>query len=794
MSWRVVALVLVLVSAPLSVHADENAIEVAFLARGDHDLEWEIHALNGHGTIREVASKGSISRPAVSPNGKKIAFSGLRGDGDEGRYPLYVINHDGTGLDRITDVIGADTDPDWSPDGTRIAFSRDAVGNLDPDTCCDVWVVDADGDNPFEVPNTQGGINPSWSPAGDRLAFETPDGIYTITLQGGAKTQIAASGSRQPSWSPSGEQIAFVRFADGAQTEDEVAVYNVAGGTTSVVYSPGVRAESPTWVDEDLYIVTFDGLGFDDRKASRIRVLRASGAVSTLFNPSEEIVFASQAIQRCFGVTALGVGVGDVEGIASTGDCFGGAVVAGDFNNDGADDLAIGVRGDNGAGAVNVLYGGNDGLSTTNDQLITQDDTAALGSSEPGDGFGHSLAVGDFDNDGRDDLAIGVPEENDGSIVDSGGVEVIYGSNNGLDLSNSVWWSQDSSGIKGVSEAGDLFGWSLIAGDFNDDGSDDLAIGAPGESISGNVGTGAVSVLYGARRLGLTSTDDRFDQDSPGIKGVAESDDRFGWSVSAGDFDGDGADDLAIGVPGEDIGSDVDTGAVGILYGERGNRLTTRDHRYDQDSPGIKGVGEVDDLFGWSLAAGDFNSDGTDDLAVGSPGEDIGGEVDVGAVAVLYGSLGVGVSTTDQRFDQANAAIPGLAEEDDLMGHSLAIGDFDGDGYADLGVGLPGEDRNGLVDVGGFLGIYGSASGLGNGRGEVWIDQGTSGVPGANEADDRFAWSLASGDYDGDGFGDVALGVQGEDIGVKVDAGGINIIYGASSGLILGGSRFDQGA
>ena len=468
--------------------------------------------------------------------------------------------------------------------------------------------------------------------------------------------------------------------------------------------------------------------------------------------------------------------------------------MTGDFDNDGNDDLAIGVRGDNGAGAVNVIYGGNGGLSTNGDQLITQDDTAALGVSEPGDAFGYALAVGDFDNDGRDDLAIGVPEENDGATVDSGGVEVIYGSNGGLDPSDSVWWSQDSAGIKGVSEQDDRFGWSLAAGDFNDDGADDLAVGVPGEDIGDDVDAGAVAILYGARREGLTSSDDRFDQDSPGIKGVGEDDDLFGWSVTVGDFDADGADDLAIGVPGEDIGSDVDTGAVGILYGESGHRLTARDHRYDQDSSGIKGVGEDDDLFGWSLAAGDFDGDGADDLAIGSPGEDIAGAIDVGAVAVLYGAAGSGVSASDQRFDQADSSIAGLAEQDDLMGFSLTTGDFDDDGIADLGVGLPGEDRNGLVDAGGFLGIYGSLSRLGNGRDEIWFDQGVANVPGANEPDDRFGSALAAGDYDGDGAHDVVVGVPGEDISADVDAGGINVFYGSTVGLLAGGSRFDQGA
>src|SRR5688500_14283099 len=113
-------------------------------------------------------------------------------------------------------------------------------------------------------------------------------------------------------------------------------------------------------------------------------------------------------------------------------ECGGGA--SGDFNNDGFADLAIGVPGENAAaGAVSVIYGDATGLSTSRvgDQLWTQDSAGVQGDAEAGDNFGYAVAVGNFDDDAYDDLAIGVPYENL-TTTSAGRVNIIYGSSSGL--------------------------------------------------------------------------------------------------------------------------------------------------------------------------------------------------------------------------------------------------------------------------------------------------------------------------------------------------------------------------
>jgi len=456
---------------------------------------------------------------------------------------------------------------------------------------------------------------------------------------------------------------------------------------------------------------------------------------------------------------------------------------SGDFDGDGFDDLAVGIpQAAAGAGKVALLKGSTTEIKTSAPRTISQSVGSIPGSPEAGDGFGHALAVGDFDRDGYDDLAIGVPWEDHGARVDSGIVAVVYGSATGLDTGRVQDWHQDVAGVPGIDEAYDNFGQSLAAADFDGDGYDDLAIGVPGDDIEASeaIDGGGVIVLYGGPNGLHTGGAVYFHQDShDGISGVAESGDGFGWSLAAGDFDDDGHADLAIGVPGEDLLTTDDyvesAGMVCIVYGSAaGLDPMFRPFAYlTDDDVNASSVSEHGDQLGRSLAAGDFDADGKDDLAVGAPGEDFGRIDSAGAVLVVYGSASGLAAAGSQFFYES--WVNGSSEHGDTFAFALVARDFDGDGDADLAIGVPGEDA-GAADEGKVVVLRGGTAGLS-----------TSSVtilnPASNEA--HFGAALGAGRFGPDGVSDLCVAIPTYYSGTW-RKGATRVFDGESSGLSSG--------
>ena len=135
---------------------------------------------------------------------------------------------------------------------------------------------------------------------------------------------------------------------------------------------------------------------------------------------------------------------------------------------------------------------------------------------------------------------------------------MLYGGSGGLSTTGSQAWNQDSSGIAGVSEPGDFFGSALACGDFNGDAYADLAIAVSGEDIGSVRDAGAVAILYGSPSSLVSSGNQLWHQNQPGVQGVVEPGDRFGGGSPLGSAGGSEAGSQA-GEPCTSAGKEPDT-------------------------------------------------------------------------------------------------------------------------------------------------------------------------------------------------------------------------------------------
>lgn len=367
----------------------------------------------------------------------------------------------------------------------------------------------------------------------------------------------------------------------------------------------------------------------------------------------------------------------------TTGKPLGTVLASGDFDADGFADLAVGTPGESlevdgfeesAVGAVIIVYGSASGLDTGRSQEFTQASPGVPGDPSQAEYFGGSLAAGDFDGDGRADLAIGSEGDQDGRQW-SGSITVLRGGAGGLSTTNAQLVTNDVSAYE--------FGERLAAGDVDGDGVADLVQVA-------YMGTMSRIIAYRGGTGGL-DTATALTKDLPGFSAVFSS-------SAMGDLNGDGRADIVAGDP--EYASTTSGGRVAVVLSQGG---TLADPQViTQDTPGVPDTDEPDDRFGWSLAIGDVDRDGYGDLAIGAPGETLEatGANGAGAVTVLRGSsAGIG-STGASLLTQDTTGMPDTAEVADLFGSAVSLHDHTGDGRADLAIGTPQEGVDGFTNAG----------------------------------------------------------------------------------------------
>jgi hypothetical protein len=243
---------------------------------------------------------------------------------------------------------------------------------------------------------------------------------------------------------------------------------------------------------------------------------------------------------------------------------------------------------------------------------------------------------------------------------------------NGLDGGGTAYLRGTPAGLaRAASWYGETTGEALAVGDFDGDGHADVAVGnagfgvhdteepwVPEHPLPARAG-GIVRVLYGsAQGPATTRPPVDLDQNTAGVPGSDEAGDRFGHALAAADLTGDGRADLAIGVPGEDVGTASDTGSVSVLLGSPSGLTTAGARNLHQNTAGVPGGNETGDGFGGASGCGlllrDLNRDGRADLFVAAPGEDAGS----GRVWTLRGTASGITTSGSAAFSAAGLGLP----------------------------------------------------------------------------------------------------------------------------------------
>ena len=447
-----------------------------------------------------------------------------------------------------------------------------------------------------------------------------------------------------------------------------------------------------------------------------------------------------------------------------------GEVASGDVNNDGYDDFIIGAPSGNPAfqGEVFVFFG-----SPTFSGVFsgTDADLIISGTLPTGDGFGHSVGAGDVNGDGYDDILIGADRFDYTEIMtDSGAAFIIYGSNS---LSGSIDLASESADVTIYGSAAyDRLGRSVASGDINDDDTADMIVGAYRATVQGATETGKVHVIFGGSSI--SATIELSNTNTPAnltLLGDAQGD-WLGRSVSSGDVNSDGTDDLILGAQHADPGGVLSAGRTYVVFGS--SQLSGTSRIGNTAGVILDGV-DQDDRSGFYVASGDLNNDAYDDILISAyyaDGPDNTTGDQTGEIYIVYGASSL--SATIPLSTAADITVYAAAAGDRL-GRSLSSGDINGDGYYDLVMGAPRFDPGTPArdDAGAVFVIYGAQS-LSS---TYLLSETYDIVVWGDQAGDEADRAGAVGDINGDGVTDILVGAVLATTGAT-DAGEAYVVFG----------------
>jgi len=483
---------------------------------------------------------------------------------------------------------------------------------------------------------------------------------------------------------------------------------------------------------------------------------------------------------------------GDMRVLGDDADDWSGFSVAyGDINGDGYMDIIIGTPfadpgGRSDAGETYVIFGSS--FPNYVVDLNTQTADITVYGGDDYDNSGMAVASGDVNGDGYDDIIIGAPYADPPGGNDAGETYVIFGSSSPpstVDLRSEL---ADIT-VYGAA-ADDESGSAVASGDVNNDGCDDILIGAPlaDPGAPERSSAGETYVVFGDDFTPPVVIDLN-DVPSPADMSIygAAADDESGSAVASGDVNNDGCDDILIGAHYADPGTPArsDAGETYIIFGSSSPPSTID---LSTESSDITVYGDdAEGRCGWAIASGNINNDGCDDIIIGAYGASPGGRTNAGQTCVIFGSMSP-PSTIDLSIQSADITIYG-DDAGDLAGYAVASGDVNADGYDDLIIGAHHADPPGGDSAGETYVIFGSSSpsqtiDLSSQSADITIY--------GDDAGDLAGSAVAGGDVDGDGYDDIIIGARYADPPGSGNAGETYVIFGGGPITVAHGEGGDS--